>query len=292
MTYPEWHIVHAYEDYAEVIREGDPHEFGYLSSIRGFWSSLCTLSETSHSYGEIDTPTKQMVYVIGVSFSAELALKALYEETIGRLFAGLRGADHAPTDKLSARHASNYAEFLQQVPWYKWRFREDAEELGTVNSDTLRDKERRLALGLEYKAKAAYADVIAQAVAGTGADQLTLRMIVANGSRAKLESYDNVKIIETVKQGIVIETPRYRALTKILQMMSSDGLNFVEIAGNNNILFTAISENGDLDRSIASMQRQGFDDYRHLIVVEVTELAEQLRQLKQSGIILEHIHDY
>ena len=24
MTYPEWHIVHAYDDYAEVIRTGDP----------------------------------------------------------------------------------------------------------------------------------------------------------------------------------------------------------------------------------------------------------------------------
>ena len=292
MTYPEWHIVHAYEDYAEVIRNGDPHQFGYLSSILGFWSSLCTLSETSSAYGEIDGPTKQMIHVIGISFSAELALKALYEETIGRLFAGLRGAGHTPTDKLSSEHASNYAEFLQQVPWYKWRFREDAEELDTVNSDSLRDRERRFALGLEYKAKAAYADIIAQAVASAGADQLTLRMIVAGNNRTKLESYDNVEIIETIDEGVIIETPRYRALTKILQIMSNDGLNFVEIAGNNDILFTVISESAVLGRSVASMQRQGFNDYRHLMVVKVTELAEQLRQLKQSGITLEHIHDY
>ena len=27
-TYPEWHIVHAYDDYARVITDGDPHEFG------------------------------------------------------------------------------------------------------------------------------------------------------------------------------------------------------------------------------------------------------------------------
>lgn len=26
LTYPEWHIVHAYDDYARVITEGDPHD--------------------------------------------------------------------------------------------------------------------------------------------------------------------------------------------------------------------------------------------------------------------------
>jgi hypothetical protein len=43
MTYPEWHIVHAYEDYAAVIRTGDPDDFGFLSSIGDFWSSTCAL---------------------------------------------------------------------------------------------------------------------------------------------------------------------------------------------------------------------------------------------------------
>ncbi|MGR3323232.1 MAG: hypothetical protein ACU0DK_15025, partial [Pseudooceanicola sp.] len=43
LTYPEWHIVHAYDDYAEVIRQGDPHEFSFLKAIGGYWNSLCTL---------------------------------------------------------------------------------------------------------------------------------------------------------------------------------------------------------------------------------------------------------
>jgi hypothetical protein len=33
LTYPEWHIVHAYDDYAAVIRTGDPADFAFLSSI-------------------------------------------------------------------------------------------------------------------------------------------------------------------------------------------------------------------------------------------------------------------
>ena len=122
-------IVHAYEDYAQVINSGDPHDYGFLRGIGGFWSSLCTLSRNAVAHGDIDWGTKQMVYVIGVSFTAELLLKAAYEETVGRLFASVRGAERAPLDLVSAAQATAYAGFLQQVPWYKWRFREDAEEL-------------------------------------------------------------------------------------------------------------------------------------------------------------------
>ena len=85
MTYPEWHIVHAYDDYARVIRDGDPHDYGFLRGIGGFWSSLCALSQASGAHGGVDGGTKQMVYVIGTSFTLELALKAAYEETLGRV---------------------------------------------------------------------------------------------------------------------------------------------------------------------------------------------------------------
>ena len=112
LTYPEWHIVHAYDDYAKVIAKGDPHDYGFARAITQYWSSLCTLSRRSGPMGGVDTPTKQLVYVIGVRFTAELAMKALYEETVGRLFAWMRGAEHSPLDALSAEQAAAYATFL------------------------------------------------------------------------------------------------------------------------------------------------------------------------------------
>ena len=54
LTYPEWHIVNAYDDYAKVIQLGDPHDYEYLKSISGFWSSLCTLSKKSALHGGFD----------------------------------------------------------------------------------------------------------------------------------------------------------------------------------------------------------------------------------------------
>ena len=292
MTYPEWHIVHAYEDYAKVIETGDPHDFGYLSAIRGFWSSLCALTSASAEHGEIDEPTRQMVHVIGVSFTAELLLKAAYEETLGRLFAALRGADRAPLDDVSAKQAAEYAVFLQQVPWYKWQFREDVADLKAKATGQLRDRERALALGLEYGAKAAYADVIASAVAQVGPDALRLRLILNDVDQTILEEIDDLTVVEHRAEGIELEAPRYRALTQILQHLALKGANFVEIAGNDDVMFTVLSNAAELDGSMHSRSRQGHHDHRHLVMTKVTALADRLRTVQSAGHRLEHIHDY
>ncbi len=290
LTYPEWHIVHAYADYAEVIRTGDPHDYGFLSAIGGFWSSTCALSQTSGPHGGFPWETKQMVYTIGVSFTAELALKAAYEETIGRLVAGLRGDSRAPLDDLSAQQAADYAVFLQQVPWYKWDFSRDAEALGTAASDALRDRERRFALGLEYRAKAGYAKVIEAAVAAVGADQLRLRAVVSGLPAEDLAALPDVQVIETRPEGVVIEAPRYRAFTRLAEEITARGGAFAEIAGNDDILFTVITSDEDFPGAIHSFARQGNPGFRHLVLVPVAQLADVLRDLPDDA--LEHIHDY
>jgi hypothetical protein len=290
LTYPEWHIVHAYADYAEVIRTGDPHDYGFLSAITGFWSSTCALSKASGPHGGFPWETKQMVYTIGVSFTAELAQKAAYEETLGRLFTTLRGPTHSPLDDLSAKQAADYALFLQQTPWYKWDFTRDAAALDAAATDALRDRERRLALGLEYRAKATYAKVIEAAVAAVGADQLRLRAVVSGVPEATLAVLPDVQVITTLPQGVVIEAPRYRAFTRLAETIAADGGSFVEIAGNDDILFTMITDQPAAEGAVHSVARQGNPDFRHLILIPVSRLADTLRGLPQGA--LEHIHDY
>ncbi len=287
MTYPEWHIVHAYADYAAVLAAGDPHDYRFLSGIGGFWSSLCSLSRAAPAHGGVDGPTKQMVYTIGVSFTAELLAKAAYEETLGRLFAALRGGARAPLDGLSARQAADYAVFLQQVPWYRWDFRRDAAELSAGNSGVLRDRERNLALGIEYRVKAAYAGVIAAAVAATGADELRMRVIVTGLSTVELAGLSDVRVVAQRPEGVEIDTPRYRAFTELAQMIAGRGGDFVEIAGNDDILFTAITDAPD-PGALISMPLQGRPGARGLYLIKVRDLAAVLRS--RPGI--EHIHDY
>jgi hypothetical protein len=291
LTYPEWHIVHAYDDYARVITTDAPHDFGYGRAIAGYWSSLCALTRASSELGPIAPATKQMVYVIGVSFSAELAMKALYEETLGRLTVALRGSQMSPLDHLSAEQAAAYAQFLQQVPWYKYDFRADAQALSQASSGSLRDRERALALGLEHRARAAYAGVIAQAVAEMGGDELTLEMVVTDLAPDSLTD-DGVRVVGALPEGVVLETPRYRALTHRLAQWAAQGASFVQIAGNDRILFTALSATPTARDALASLPRQGYGDTRHLFLVPVADLADTLRALPARGLVLEHVHDY
>ncbi|MGJ8627998.1 MAG: hypothetical protein ACSHXB_13650 [Sulfitobacter sp.] len=292
LTYPEWHIVHAYDDYAKVISTGDPHDFGYFRAIRTYWSSLCALKKQAASHGGVDGQTKQLVYVIGVSFTAELALKAAYEETVGRVFTMLRGPVHAPLDDLSARQAADYAAFLQQVPWYKWDFDGDVAALDAATTDALRDRERRTALGAEYGAKSAYAGVIAAAVAATGTDELTLRMIVTGPDLGALSNMDEVTVIGQIDSGTEIETIRYRALTRLLADMAGRGVDIVEMAGNDDIMLTVISDHATMEDAIFSFARQGYGDYRHLLMAKLPDLMDLLRAIAAGPAQLEHVHDY
>ena len=292
LTYPEWHIVHAYDDYARVIRDGDPHDYRYLSSIAGFWTSLCSLSQASGPYGGFPAEFKSTVYTIGVSFSFELLAKALYEETLGRAATWIRGMDRSPLDDLSAQQAARYSGFLQQVPWYRWDFASDAAELSAAATGTFRDRERRFALGLEYGAKARYATLIAAAVANAPPDALRLRMIVRGLDATALSALEGVHVIGERDKGIEIETPRYRALTGLLYEMAQAGGNFVEIAGNDDILITVTSDDPQLDGALYSFARQGYGDTRHLILLPVSALADNLRGLDKRNLRLEHIHDY
>lgn len=155
-----------------------------------------------------------------------------------------------------------------------------------------RDRERKFALGLEYWVKAKYARVIDRAVQATGKDELWLRMVVRNLDRAILAEFDQVRIIANHGDLIEIETPRYRVLTNLLVQMAEQGADFVEIAGNREIMFTSLSPASTHAKAIYSFARQGYGDYRHLNTVQVADLAQVLREMRDGNVRLEHIHDY
>jgi hypothetical protein len=92
LTYPEWHIVYAYDGLAETLKNGDEHAFDYISSVNGFWRSTCALMRVADAHGGADFDTRTMIHTIGISFTAEMAVKAAYEETIGRATAAIAAA--------------------------------------------------------------------------------------------------------------------------------------------------------------------------------------------------------
>ncbi len=290
MVYPEWHIVYAYEGYAEALRDGHPHTFPYITAISGFWSSLCGLTEKADELGEAGFNSKATIYTIGASFTLEMLFKAAYEETIGRIFS--LGAP-SPQDQVEADMADDYATFLQQVPWYKYDFPAWSEKLWAANPVGIRGWERRIALGLEWGAKTQYAKVIAQAAAGLGADELTMQIAMKD-----LPSDIDQVTIQSTQDGVTIaQVPRYRIFTTIAQQIAQNGGTFVEIAGNDDILISYLGatppELPDTTQLISTTTRVGFaGQNRYLIAVKVADLSATLQLLAGQRGGLEHIYDY
>ena len=297
LTYPEWHIVYAYDGLAEALKTGDEYQFDYLASVRDFWKTDCALTEIADRHGGADTQTRMMIATIGVSFTLEMGLKAAYEETLGRLTAYWRGADKTPQDIVARDMAIDYAAFLRQTPWYKYPFQPEIDKLWAAPvEDPVRGWERRLALGGEWKAKIAYAGMIANAVAATGEAKLTIFSIVSDVPTEILSAMPDVKVVSESSGNILIETPRYDRFTHILADIAKAGGSIREIAGNDDIMvsFTALpgdqaSPPGEL---IARFPRAGFDSDRLLVSLKVADLAPLLRDRPIADPGIEHIFDF
>lgn len=297
LTYPEWHIVYAYDGLAEALKSGDEYRFDYLPSITKFWTSTCALMRVADEHGGADGPTRMMIHIIGVSFTAEMGLKGLYEETIGRLTAWLRGPRKTPQDVSVAAVASDYAAFLRQTPWYQYPFRRAASQLWAAPMDgVVRGWERRLGIGVEFYAKSAYAVLIGQAAAAAPA-QLTIRSVISGMDQTALARIRNVTIVGVREEGVEIETPRYDHFTNILAEIAAGGGTVREIAGNDDIMVTLTQPEGltapvQHGTVIRRMARDGFASERVIVNVKVPELASFLRAYPLGDPGIEHVFDY
>jgi hypothetical protein len=302
LTYPEWSIVHAYEDLAGVTRKGSESDFAYMRSVANYWSSLCSLTRLATSRGSIAFDYKLMLYTIGVSFAAEMGIKGAYELTIGRATAWLRGPRRTPEDDFALAVADEYAAFLRQTPWYEFPFGARLWRLWTQTplwgENVVRKVERRIGLTLEYAGKAAYAKLIAMGAGASAPVALRLRSVVSGLDASDVAADNRIVAVRSLASGASeIDTPRYRAFTEILAGLAERGRDIVEIAGNDDVLITVLGPQGGAAERLGKQlfwvpiqarpgwQRIGLD-------VKVASLSSIVRQLRQDGMELEHVYDY
>ena len=109
---------------------------------------------------------------------------------------------------------------------------------------------------------------------------------------------DGVALVASVSDTVMIETPRCRAFTRILQKIASAGGQVVVIAGNDDPMVSIIKplvatrdalQTGEL---ISRISRDGFDGNRLLVGVKVAKLAALLAEPEAGKRTLEHIYDY
>lgn len=298
LTYPEWHIVYAYDDLAAVLARGDEIDFAFGRKIVSFWESLCTMTHVATGREAVSWDTRVMLYTIGWSFTAEMAIKGAYERTVGRAFAWWRGPDKTPEDLFVARDMARYAAFLRQTPWYEYPFATRLAEFwrGTPLSwsELPRRIERRVAFSLEYGVKAIYGALIGRAsAAALGTADLKIQSVVSG----RLLEDREMRVVRDLGQGrTLIETPRYQAFTDLLVRLARREVEVIEIAGNDRILVTALTAKPLPElkgaKPLFEAPVQSREGRRVAIDVAVPQLSETIRALETSGAQIEHIYDY
>lgn len=303
LSFPEWQIAYVYEDFAAVLANGDEHAFDYSRSIADYWRSLCAITRIAYALPGDHTDMKILLYTVGISFTAEMGIKAAYEETIGRASTWIRGETPVAEDLLAKTVAADYSTFLEQNPWYDYSFAHRVKEMWALpirSSGLLRQVERRFALSLEWGVKALYATLIEKASdAALGESDLTLRSVISGIDADAAANIAKTTTIQKLEDGrLVIETPRYRAFTRILDHIARNGGEIVEIAGNREIFVTAIAASPVTDappqmREILRLPLQGRGHAQRLgLAVTMDQLATLFRTADNLGLQIEHVYDY
>jgi len=302
LTYPEWYIVQAYADLAGTTRQSSESAFDYLASIRGLWTALCRATIVAEGAGPVTLDQKVTNYIIAYSFTAEMAVKGLYERSIGAVTAWLRGPERTPEDEFALRLLDDYAGFLRQTQWYRYPFGGELlrfwRDTAWRGGNPLRKIERRVGLSLEYAGKAAYAAAIGFAAGYDPAD-LRIKSVVLGLDAADIAADPRIEKLRDLGDGaVLIETPRYREFTEILRGLGAHGRSVVEIAGNHRILTTVIAPTPQrIDtpgaKVIFALPIQSRPGWQRLgLDTEVTALTALIGAVERQGAEFEHAYDY
>ena len=302
-TFPEWYIVYSFEDFGRFLDKSSESQFGYLSHIIGFWRSFCTINRAVPDGGESRFDVKTMIYVIGVSYSAEYAIKGFYENTIGRVTEWIRGSARTPQDIYARKVAQDYAAFLYTTPWYKFPFDDKLGGLMAMSAPTpspIRSWERDVALGTEYFVKIGYAWLIQKGLDATSDNEARdIFFVTATLPPDVIAKEPRIKPIRALDaQWQLVQTPRYKDFTEIMQGLLDQAIPVAEIAGNHEILVTLIAPkaaalNVKDTAELFALDLDARPGFRRVgLKARIDRLVDISRELKARGASIEHFYDY
>jgi hypothetical protein len=299
LTYAEWYIVWSYQEKAAWQQMRLPSGFPYFSAIRQYWSGYCCSFEVVRGRYPFNFGDHLMLAVIGTSFTVEYGIKGAYENTIGRLTEWIGGRDITDEDRYAARVARDYGVFVEDRPFYEFRFSSAFKGLW---KDTrlrgphlLRKWERKMWLSLDYGIEAIYCGLIQLAShAVYGVEEDVTYALIDDGPRAVLSDLPNVLTVKPVGvDSSIVRMPRYQKFTAAAQQLLRRHARFLEIAGNRQIMVSAIVPRewsfqlpaGELLFS-SDMLTDG-SSKRVVLRVPVPDLGVAIGSLP-----IEHIYDY
>jgi FAD/FMN-containing dehydrogenase len=308
LTHPEWYIVYSSDEYAAWLKDSLPTDFPYVASIGQYWVSWNEARrETSRDY-PFNGGYHVMLGVIGTSYSAELALKGVYENTIGR-FSGWT-ADHQLTDEdhFAWRVADDYGRFIHVYPWYEYQFAAKLRALWTEQpmwgAHPIRKYERKLFLSTEYGIKAVYATLIEKATrAAYTPEEDRMQLVVTGWTDSMATAYPMVRRLASLDSThALLAFRRYDGFRDLMLSLARTGarVHLTEIAGNDDIVLTGVApaawRTTDPRAQVMYTLPLPTDERRKRVAlrVKVPDLIGVLagREMGPAGLAVDHVYDY
>jgi hypothetical protein len=242
LALPAWYVVTSADEYAVLIKARAPSRFPYFAAIRQYWRYYRGACRGTKRVYPFDPRAHLALGAIGLGFSIENALQGGYEKTFGRVTEAL-GFYQTEEDGFARKTAREYAEFVRTAPGHDFAF---GEKLGALwretpfwGSDPVRKWERRLALSAEYALKASSAWALRLVV--DRRDDVVIHAWI-DDAPDRIFADDRIRKVKPVGPGSYLVTlPRGEAFTGAVAALARQGVRFRDLAGNDEILLTAIA---------------------------------------------------
>jgi hypothetical protein len=304
LTLPEWYIVYSTDEYADFIAEDSSSDFPYFRAVGQYWQSYVDVCNEIRGRYPFNGDSQFTLAFIGLSFTAENMLKGAYEGTVGRLTDWISSDTPTEEEVYAAQVAKEYGQFMHEIPWYFFPFKEKLQGLWSQTSlwgpDPIRKWERKLALTIEYGGKFLYGSFTnlgAKATYG-GADVEKIYAVTGGVVDDMLSSDIEVaNVIDDQRQ--LLRITRFEYFSDTVPGLLERGVIFDEIAGNHEILFTLLGpqdadysfEYGDYLFDLPILTQPG--QTRAAVKVRVGDIAQFFEELKtRENIRFEHMYDY
>ncbi len=298
LTYPEWYIVYSSQEYADQLKTKLPSHFPYFSSIAQYWWGYGAVNKITKNNYPADGGDHLMLAVIGTSYSLENLIKGLYENSIGKTTEVLSGNQQTEEDRYAQKVAEEYANYIPEYPWYDFSYMKSLGGLWTQTSffgpHMVRKVERKFILSVEYSVKAVYSSIVQVG------SHLTYGTVDPNvyGLASNVPHNQHIKRVKTINGKEIVSLPSEQGFTDAVTKLTNSGMQFNDIAGNNEILVTAVAprtwkfnnQNGQLIFTVNILTQPKL--HRLAIRVPVKSLLKTLRYLQQHKIKIEHVYAY
>lgn len=309
LSFPEWYIVWASQEYADWITKHKPSQFPYFKTIRQFWGAYCRVYSITRSLYPSNMGENISITVLGVSYTVENLIKGLYENTIGRLTELFSDYPATPEDVFIASATEQYVTFILERPFYEFSYANELvhfwNDVSFFGTDVIRKWERKIFFTIEYGIKTIYGwfiMVATQSVFGVAGEDTYA--VVDNISDIDALHKFHIQVIATDPSGLLaIKMPRYQAFLEAAEGINSLGGSFKSVSGNTRIVISLIatttwadSKKTTLPDTVIILFSQPMltleDKTRFVVSVPVTTLQQVLTQKDSGQIFIEHVYDY